>query len=351
MRLISGLLALALVLGGCSSLGSSGHAEHSAQLGLVEPDPLGRMLYGNKHTMHASMLADLKTQAVFQGYTDEQIMRVMSLMGSDYTWPVSAPEVRGKAGVLVLAHGFGDHGDAVLRARLAGEAESRPVTLALGMSMMTSDHIQLGLNELAESGARDIVILPVVSTHTNSLMRQWEYIFDLSDEAEYARVPRVESNARLHFASPPDDHPLIGQILLDYAQEISAVPRNEEVIIVGHGPVDPADNREQLRLMENLAAMLRDGSEFAAVHVVSLQDDAPRDVRMARIRELRELVGQANMRGREVLVVTNLLGTRVVQSSLRRALRGLNYRFNPRGMIEHDNFSMWVDESVSAALR
>jgi hypothetical protein len=103
--------------------------------------------------------------------------------------------------------------------------------------------------------------------------------------------------------------------------------------------------------MENLAAMLRDGSEFAAVHVVSLQDDAPRDVRMARIRELRELVGQANMRGREVLVVTNLLGTRVVQSSLRRALRGLNYRFNPRGMIEHENFGVWVDESVSAALR
>ncbi len=170
-------------------------------------------------------------------------------------------------------------------------------------------------------------------------MRQWEYIFNLSDDAEYARVPRVASKARLHFASPPDDHPLIGQILLDYAQEISAVPRNEEVIIVGHGPVDPVDNREQLRLMENLAGMVRSGSEFAAVHVMSLQDDAPRDVRMARIRELRELVQQANARGREVLVVTNLLGTRVVQSSLRRALRGLNYRFNPRGMIEHENFT------------
>ena len=42
------------------------------------------------------MLAEMRGIDVFAGYTDEQITRVMGLMGSDYTWPVSAAEQQGK---------------------------------------------------------------------------------------------------------------------------------------------------------------------------------------------------------------------------------------------------------------
>jgi hypothetical protein len=101
--------------------------------------------------------------------------------------------------------------------------------------------------------------------------------------------------------------------------------------------------------MENLATVLRDNADFAAVNIVSLQDDAARDVRMARIRELREMVIRANEQGHDVLIVTNLLGTRIVQSSLSRALRGLNYRFNAKGLIQHENFIDWINLSVAEA--
>lgn len=325
------------------------HSAHSMPLDNVAPDEKGRQLYGVKHDMDADMLAEMSTKPVFSGYTQEQIVQSMQHMGPNYTWYASDPALQGKFGVIILAHGFGEHGDEVLKNQLVEMANTYPLTFAYGMSMMTSDHIQLGLNDLTKAGVTDIIVIPVVSTRHNSLMRQWNYIYSLQEEPEYGRVPQVSTQATLHFVPPLDDHPLVGEIVLDYANEISKNPRNEEVIIVGHGPVDPEDNRDQLALMGNLAEVVRDGGGFAAVRVVSLQDDAARDVRMARISELREMVTQADAQGRDVLIVTNLLGTRIVQSSLRRALDGLGYRYNFKGLIQHENFVEWINLSVAEA--
>jgi hypothetical protein len=325
------------------------HSAHAMPLGHVEPDEKGRQLYGMKHAMDADMLAEMSSKPVFRGYTQDQIVQSMQHMGPNYTWYASDAELQGETGVILLAHGFGDHGDEVLKTQLGAMAGTYPLTFAYGMSMMTSDHIQLGLNDLAEAGATNIIVIPVVSTRHNSLMRQWNYIYSLQDEPEYGRVPQVATAAKLHFVGPLDDHPLVGEIVLDYANEISQTPENEEVIIVGHGPVDPEDNLDQLALMENLAGVVRTGANFAAVHVVSLQDDAAREVRMARISELREMVIKANEQGRDVLIVTNLLGTRIVQSGLRRALRGLDYSFNAKGLIQHENFIAWINLSIDEA--
>ena len=137
---------------------------------------------------------------------------------------------------------------------------------------------------------------------------------------------------------------------MDYANELSVDANNEEVIIVGHGPVDAEDNQAQLLLMENLADYVRANADYAAVYVTTLQDDAPAEVRRQRILELRAQVQQANQQGRNVIIVTNLLGTRIVQAGLRRALRGLNYSFNAKGLIQHDNFIEWINLSVAEAI-
>ncbi len=355
MRVSILLLSTISLIVGCSQATRQAdepvdHSHHGGHVMDATPDDQGRLLYGMKHEMSEEMLAELREKPVFSGYTDEQLVKVMGLMGPNYTWPVSNPDMSAKKGALILVHGFGGHGDAVLRSQLGPTAERQPTTLAIGMSMMTSDHIQMGIRNLQESGARKIVVVPVVSTRHNTLMRQWDFIFGRSDTPEYGRVPRVTSSAKLKIVEPLDDHPLVGEILVDYANEISTDPGREEVIIVGHGPVDPEDNKSQLQLMENLADYLRADNRFAAVHVASLQDDAPNNVRMARIRELREQVIAANQNGRDVLIVTNLLGTRIVQSGLRRALQGLNYRFNSKGLIEHENFIKWINASIDEGL-
>jgi len=146
-----------------------------------------------------------------------------------------------------------------------------------------------------------------------------------------------------------EDHELVGEILLQYAAEISTEPHREEVIIVAHGPVAADDNQTQLAMLGRLADYIVDRTGYAAVSAFTLQDDAALEVRAANVRALRDKVRAANEAGREVLVITNLLGTRTVQGGLRRDLKGLNYKFNSKGLIQHPNFIRWIEWSVAAA--
>jgi hypothetical protein len=145
-----------------------------------------------------------------------------------------------------------------------------------------------------------------------------------------------------------EDHPLVAEMLIDHAAEISRDPAREEIIIVAHGPVDEQDNKTQLATMENLAVYLRNRG-YAGVYPVTLQDDAPAEVRAENVRAMRQLVADIHARGNEVLVITNLLGTRVVQRSIRRDLNGLGYRYNFKGLVQHRKFIDWVNVSVDEA--
>jgi hypothetical protein len=318
---------------------------------VAEPDAEGRQLYAMNHAMNNAMLAELR-QAIprLAELDDPGVMRVMHAMGPNYTWYLSPAGLQQAYGVLVLAHGFQDQGDRVLRQRLQPVAEQAPTALALGMSMMTSDHVQLALNNLEAAGATDIVVIPAVSTQHNTMLRQWDYIFSREPEPAYARVARVGTRARLHFAPPLDDDPLVGDILIDYAAEISRLPEREEVIIVAHGPEGEADNQAQLVMLRRLADYVAARSDYAAVRVATLQDDAVAAVRSDNVAELRAMVVAAAAQGRDVLLVTNLLGTRTVQSRLRLDLRGLRYRFNRKGLVQHPNFVTWVNAAVAAAV-
>ena len=330
-------------------------AERSAALARLnaphaEPDELGRRMYGMKHAVSAEQLAELREVNAFGGANDEQIKRLMGLMGSNYSWYASDPELRGKEGMLILSHGLGVQGDQKLRASIQGSDIGQPAALAFGMSMMTSQHIQLALDELVAAGAERVVVVPVLSTYHNSLMRQWDFIFSRREQPEYARVARIAGPASLHMVSALNDHPLVGSIVADHAREVSYDPELEEVIIVGHGPVDPEDNLEQLAMMENIADVVRRDRAYAAVHVATLQDDAPREVRMANFQALRQRIRNAEEAGRKMIVVTNLLGNRIVQSSLRRGLSGMGYRFNFKGLLEHEDFIVWIKESAAEGL-
>ena len=89
------------------------------------------------------------------------------------------------------------------------------------MSMAMSSHIQLALDDLTSAGAQEIVVVPAASSRYSTLMRQWEYIFGLRKEPEYATVPRVATKADIKFVKPMEDHPLVAEMLIDHAAEIS----------------------------------------------------------------------------------------------------------------------------------
>ena len=137
--------------------------------------------------------------------------------------------------------------------------------------------------------------------------------------------------------------------LLDHALELTSNPTETLVIIVSHGPTFEEDNQKTLEMLGNLGEYVKADGKFSEVKVLSLQNDAPPEVRNGNVAALRDWVDSANEAGRPVVVVTNLLATRSIQSQIREDLAGLDFEFNSKGLTQHPNFEKWIQQSVSEA--
>ncbi len=73
-------------------------------------------------------------------------------------------------------------------------------------------------------------------------------------------------------------------------------------------------------------------------------------MRDANVAKLRGMVEGAVADQKSVIIVTSLMGSRTIQKKLRRDLQGLDYRFNAKGLIQHELFVEWIGETVSNGL-
>jgi sirohydrochlorin ferrochelatase len=350
VSIIGGALAMALAIGAPLPVIGADEHDHSKMDHSQHDtgrDELGRSLYNMKHDMSPELIKELREKvSLYKNYTDAEIALSMQQMGAEYAWYISPAQVKGTQGLLILTHGFREAGDKIFRDRVQPMADIFPTSLGIGMAMMMSTHIQVALDDLVAAGAKEIVVVPVVSSASNELYRQWLYIFGRQDKAEFASVPRVKTSAEVKIIPPPGSNPLVAEILLDHANEISTDPKSEVVVIAGHGPTSTEDNDKELKVLAGLAAIVKEDGGFADVTGITLQDDAPPDVRAANVKKLRARVEAAQKDGKRVLVVTNLIGARTIQAKLREDLAGLEYKFNNKGIAQHDNFIKWMGESV-----
>ena len=107
-----------------------------------------------------------------------------------------------------------------------------------------------------------------------------------------------------------------------------------------------ADNAKEMKQLANLAKLVKEDGGFAAAYGQTLQDDAPTEIRDANVQKLRTLVENATKDGKRVLIVTNLIGARTIQAKLRDDLKGLDYKFNAKGIVQHENFMQWMGEGI-----
>ena len=320
-------------------MSAGGHEGHDMGAG-------GMMKHGD-HVMTPEMMDELRSKiSLFENYSDQEIALSMQMMGANYPYYVSDSAISGETGVLLLAHGFGERGDKVFAERLGGLSGIFPTSVSYGMSMMGSGHIQTSVDALVEKGAKRIVVVPVVSSTDNTMYRQWEYIFGKRDEASYLAVPQIETEAEILMSTAIDDNPLVADILLDNLDELSEDPSKETVIIVAHGPEGEEDNVKALEMLSNVAMIVEQDGGYAEVTGMTLQDDAAPEVRKANVQKLRDKVAEETAAGNKVLIVSNLMSARSIQHKMRKDLQGLDYEFSNKGLVQHDDFIKWVEETV-----
>lgn len=339
--LVAGTASLALLsCGALFAAGDDAATDHSGHQG-----PTG-------HQMTHEQIEILKSKIeLYRPYTDEQINAAMSRMYEAQEY-LSPPAVRNEIGILGLGHGYKAEGDALFKRGYAGVAAVYPTAVGLGMTMMDSSHIQTSVDQLEAAGAKTIVVLPTEVGDNTSLIRQWDYAFGLSDKSSYLDVPRIRSKARIVVARTPTTSPLMTQILADYVKGASRNPAGEMVVMIAHGPEDPADNQKELANLATHAAGIKAATGVAEVMYGTLQDDAPPEIRQKNVDRMREWISGATASGRKVIVVPVVIVSRSgVSGRIAKDLAGLEYVSTEKGIAEHTLFDQWIRDTVVAATR
>jgi hypothetical protein len=348
-------LLLALALAAPGAFAADEHAQHNHGAGAAtKMDAEGKRLesYNQRHEMTPEMREELRRKvALYRGLTDRELDMNMNAMGPDYEWYVSDSKVRGSTGILVLSHGVGENSDRLMRDAFVPMAKKTPVAIGFGMAMMSSSHLQSAVDDLRAAGVRRIILVDQgTTTRYNSLTRHWQYVFGMYPEASYMDVPKINApGVEFVWAGHFNDHPLITEMLYEGALSVSTNPANEVVIIVGHGPEEAADNGPDLKIIQAHADRIKAKKKFADVRITNLQDDAIVPVRESNVRKLRAMIQQATKAGRKVIVVPIAAASYGVQRNIKTDLRGLQYTFAEKGLIENPKFMEWVDSVVSTA--
>jgi sirohydrochlorin ferrochelatase len=265
------------------------------------------------------------------------------------------------AGVLLLAHGGKKNWNDEVSKLAAQVDQSIPVEVAFGMA--TRQNIQDAIDRLVQRGAGRIVAVPLFVSSHSSVITATQYLLGLRSEAppELARYARMNHNPGRHSdgASPDaatpvrsrvpirmtaalDRHPLVAEILLSRAQDLSRSPGQEVVVVVAHGPVSDAENAKWLSDMGALVERMRQASAFRRIEYLTVRDDAPEPIRSQAAAELRAVVGRAAQQGHRVLVVPLLIAYGGIEDGIRKRLEGLPYEMSSQGLLPDHRLVRWV---------
>lgn len=235
-----------------------------------------------------------------------------------------------QVGVLLLAHGGKPAWNGEVMKVAATVNETMPVEVAFGMASKAS--IQRAINKLIARGSTEVLAVPLFISSHSSVITSTEYLLGLrkqapADLAIFAKMSHGHgTDHSAHGSDTPIDpttpvtnsvpirmlpalnrHPLVADILLSRANDLSREPSKEVVVVVAHGPVPDDDNNLWLGDMRELVKAMSGKSKFRRIEYLTVRDDAPEPLRSRAAEELRSVVRRASDEGNKVLIVPLLL--------------------------------------------
>lgn len=275
----------------------------------------------------------------------------------------SAPDY----GILLLAHGGDPAWNAEVEALRASVDKRVPVESALGMADAKS--IAAATQRLRGRRVAKIVVVPLFVHSRSEVMDQTRYVLGMAEKPSEVLRQGLERMAKAHRghampagsphahvfskerAVPPvptvltaalDDEPFVSAILLARAKALSRSPATETVVLVAHGPVDPAALPAWESDLTSHAERMKSEGGFRAVLGLTLRDDAAPEVRAAAVARLRAAVAAGAKNGR-TLVVPALLARGGIEKKIPQELAGLDYAWDGGTLMPDAGFSVWLE--------
>lgn len=245
-----------------------------------------------------------------------------------------------KSGVLIIGHGSSSASwvqmvdEAVAKLDVAVPVETCFLELVEGR--LIAD----GVRRLEQQGVNHIIAVPLFvasgSTHIDEIGYMLGVRTDVEPDEE---LEPIRTEAVIEYCSPMDDHPLVLQILLERARELSQNPADEVVMLVGHGADEGENHRKWEGILQRLTASVREQLGFKDALYGTLHPD-----------NLGERAKEAASRNRTVVLPLFLSEGYFTKKVIPGKLEGLDILYNGKSYLPHPLVTQWLQETIDQAL-
>lgn len=303
---------------------------------------------------HASMQPPTGTHGrrTTRWWNSAALVAVCLLVGCT-TQPARTARAADDFGVLVMAHGGGTEWNRNVAAALAPIGNHYPIEIAFGMADAAS--LQDGVRKLEAKGVERIGVVRLFVSG-ESWYERTEQILGLKRGAPAKRATgdhaghgehaghsmafwQIDAGATFALSKQGlADAPEMGAVLADRARGLSHDPRNEDVLILAHGPDDDAENKRWIEQIDARADAVRQALPFRRVQVDTLREDWP-EKRAAAESRIRAFVERATREsGRAIVIPFRVEGF----GPYGKVLDGLDYLADGRGLVPSPQVTQWV---------
>lgn len=260
-------------------------------------------------------------------------------------------------GLLVVAHGANAEWNGRVRETVAQVAWTRgPVEIAflMGAEKETAGW-DSAVARLAARGVERIVVVPLMVSSHGSHYRQIRFY-----AGELAELPaEIAHHDHGTHAAPPvpmrvtaalDDAPELAAALATRWRELDAADRDRPLLLVAHGPNDPADAERWVEDITAVSEGLRRGTS-GDLHVALLRDDAPPEVRKAAVAAMRDSVLAMSARAADSVVAMPVMisAGSITRVKIPADLDGLPIRYRAEPLAPLPELARWIERMALGA--
>ena len=285
-------------------------------------------------------------------------LRILAAAAALLLVPSVAPAQ--KVGTVVVAHG----GDSIWNAHVRDVAQQAKtggpieVSFLMGAGAKTA-RFQDAVARLEAQGVSQIVVVPMLVSSHSGHYDQIRYLGGeqvtlgetMMHHLHMAGIERPSAKVPLRVTKAMDASAEVARVLADRALAMTKTPREQALLIVGHGPNSAEDYAAWMANLRPVADSVKAWTGFRDVRVDLVRDDAPAPVRAEAVRRVRELIELQHMAtGKDVVVVPVLVSKgSVSRDKVPNDIRGTRSIYAGEPLLPHPAMARWIEARVREA--
>ena len=265
-------------------------------------------------------------------------------------------------GTIIIAHG----GDSVWNSRVHEVARRTKTGGPIEVSFLMGPgakaaRFQDAVARLEARGVSEIIVVPMLVSSYSGHYDQIRYLAgetvtldeQMLHHLHMSGIERPAAKVPLRVTKAMDASPEVARILSDRALALTATPREQALLLVGHGPNSAEDYAAWMENLRPIADSVKAWTGFRDVRVELVRDDAPAPVRAEAVRRVRELIElQHLMTGKDVIVVPVLVSKgSVSRDKVPSDIAGTRSVYAGEPLLPHAAMTQWVEARVREATR